>query len=149
MGRNLSGHGRRRSPLYPAMNITFFDREDATNSLNGMVVQHRERLLQILDGLRNRPPFVCELLGENGFHLYVGIGKLGHAQYSRSDGEPPYLLAVAPRPGRRDEHIEFLLWGTPTPISKRYCMPFDSTREIALHFLQTGRAHPGFIWEGI
>src|SRR5262249_36050375 len=132
-----------------AMNVTFFDREDKTNSLNGVAIQDRELLLRILSGLRSRPPFVCELLGENGFHLHVGIGKLGHAQYSRSDGEPPYLLAVGPRPGRRDEYLEFLLWGTPTPISKRYCMPFNSVREIAEYFLTTGCAHPGFTWEGI
>jgi Immunity protein Imm1 len=129
------------------MNVTFFDREDEANPLNGTVARHREQLLQILNGLRNRPPFVCELLGENGLHLHVGIGKLGHAQYSRSDGEPPYLLAMGPRPGRRDEYVDFLLGGTPTPISKRYCMPFDSIREIAAYFLETGRAHPSFAWE--
>lgn len=131
------------------MNVTFFDGEDNTNSLNGALIQDRERLLQILDGLRNRPPFVCELAGENGFYLHVGIGKLGHAQYSRMDGKPPYLLAVASQPGRRDQYIEFLLGGTPTPISKRYCMPFDSIREIAGYFLQAGRAHPNFSWEEI
>jgi hypothetical protein len=129
------------------MNVAFFDREDDANQLNGTIVQRREQLPQILDGLLNRPPFVCELVGENGFHLHVGVGRLGHAQYSRPDGEPPYLLAVAARPGRRHEHIEFLLGGTPTPISKRYCMLFASVREIAAHFLETGRTHPGFVWE--
>jgi hypothetical protein len=129
------------------MNLTFFDREDQANALNGSLVQDRERLLRILDGLRNRPPFVCELAGENGFYLHIGIGTMGHAQYSRMDGEPPYLLAVAPQPGRRDEYMDFLLWQTPTPISKRYCMPFDLIREIAGYFLETGNAHPGFGWE--
>ena len=131
------------------MNVTFLDGEDNKNSLNGSVIQDRERLLQTMDRLRTRPPFVCELAGETGFYLHVGIGKLGHAQYSRMDGEPPYLLAVAPRPGRRDEYIEFLLGGTPTPISKRYCMPFNLVREIAGYFLETGRAHPDFTWEEV
>jgi len=129
------------------VNVTFLDGQDNTNPLNGSVIQDRERLLEIFDRLRSRPPFVCELAGENGFYLHVGIGKLGHAQYSRMDGEPPYLLAVAPQPGRRDEYIDFLLWQTPTPISKRYCMPFDSIREIAGFFQETGRAHPSFAWE--
>jgi len=131
------------------MNVTFYDREDDTNSLNGTPVRDRDRLLKILDRLQDRPPFVCELVGDTGFHLHVGIGNLGHAQYSRVDGEPPYLMAIAPQPGRKEEHFEFLLWGTPTPISKRYCMPFDSVREIAGHFLETGRTHPGFAWEEI
>ena len=131
------------------MNITFFDEQDDTNSLNGTVVQDREHLLRILDGLRNRSPFVCDLVGTNGFHLDIGIGAMGHAQYSRMDGEPPYLLAVAPQPGRRDEYIDFLLWQTPTPISKRYCMPFESVRDIAAYFLETGRTHPLFAWEEV
>ena len=73
------------------MNVTFLDGQDNTNPLNGSVIQDRERLLEIFDRLRSRPPFVCELAGENGFYLHVGIGKLGHAQYSRMDGEPPYF----------------------------------------------------------
>jgi hypothetical protein len=50
------------------MNVTFFDREDEANPLNRTAIQDRERLLQILDGWRNRPPFVRELAGENGFY---------------------------------------------------------------------------------
>jgi hypothetical protein len=131
------------------MNVTFFDREDRANDLNGTVIRENERLFHILDNLRNRPPFVCELIGENGFHLHVGIGTLGHAQYSRSDGSPPYLMAVAPRPKQEEEDTEFALGGTPTPISNRYCMPFNFVRKIAGYFLETGRAHPDFFWESI
>jgi len=129
------------------MNVTFSDLEDRTNSLNGTVARDRERLLQILEGLRNRPPFARELTGDNGFLLDVGIGTLGHAQYCRSDGEPPYLLAVAPPPRRAGRSVELLVGGTPTPIASRYCMPFHWVSEIAGYFLETGRAHPAFMWE--
>ena len=129
------------------MNVIFFDRQDQENPLHGVVVRDRERLLQILNGLLIRPPFVCELQGENDFLLHVGVGEFGQAQYSRADGKPPYLMAVAPDPGPKEEDIEFLLGGTPTPISKRYCMPFKFICEIAGYFVETGRAHPGFSWE--
>jgi hypothetical protein len=129
------------------MNVIFFDREDDTNELNGAEIRDKARLLQVLDGLLDRPPFVGELEGDNGFHLHIGIGKLGHAQYSRLDGEPPYLMALAPNPAQED--VEFLIGNTPTSISNRYCMPFGLVREIADHFLDTGRAHPGFSWEEI
>jgi hypothetical protein len=131
------------------MNTIFFDGEERTNPLNGSIIQDRGRLLQILNGLRNRQSFICELRGENGFLLHIGIGELGHAQYSRSDGKPPYLMAVAPLPASEGEDTEFLLGGTPTPISNRYCMPFEFVREIAAYFLETGGAHPGFSWEEI
>lgn len=129
------------------MNTTFFDREDLKNRLNGVIIQDRKRLLQILDELRKRPPFICELVGENGFHLHIGIGELGHAQYSRSDGEPPYLMAIAPHPTNKEEDTEFLIGQTPTPVSNRYCMPFELIRDIAGCFLETGQTHPGFSWE--
>jgi hypothetical protein len=129
------------------MKATFLDCQDSTNELNGAVVQDKTRLFQILDSLLDRRSFVGELVSESGFNLHLGIGKLGHAQFSRSDGEPPYLMAVAPHPARRDR--EFLMGGTPTSISNRYCMPFGLVREIAGHFLDTGRAHPGFSWEEI
>ena len=131
------------------MNVTFFDIEDQANDLNGTVIRDSKRLFQILEGLRSRPPFVCELVGANGFELLVGVGANGCAQYGRSRVLPPYLVALAP--GRERDHgeTEFLAGGTPSPISNRYCMPFDSVREIAGYFLETGRTHPAFSWEEV
>ena len=80
------------------MNISFLDTEDEANRLNGKIISDWERLLGILEGLRTREPFVCKLTGENGFELDVGIGKKGCVQYGRTDGLPPYLMAVAPFP---------------------------------------------------
>ena len=131
------------------MTIIFFDREDSENDLNGTTIRNDEQLSKVLEGLRVRAPFVCELVGDSSFHLHVGVGEVGHAQYSRLDGEPPYLMAVAPHPNEREQYTEFLLGGTPTPISSRYCMPFELVRKIAEYFLETGRAHPGFTWEEV
>ncbi len=129
------------------MNVTFFDIEDSSSILNETVVQDTRRLFQILDSLRNRASFFCKLVGENKFKLTIGIGNIGCAQYSPSDGSPPYLVALAPEKEGAKGNNEFFAGGTPTPVSKRYCMPFDSVREIAAYFLETGRTHPAFRWE--
>jgi hypothetical protein len=130
------------------MSVTFFDREDDANYLNGTIIRDRNRLFQILEDLRSREPFVCELVGDNGYCLHVGVGEYGNVQHSRLDGDPPYLMAVnRSSEGEVDEYIEFLLGGTGTPISKRYCMPFDSVLEIVGYFFETGRIHPAFAWD--
>lgn len=147
--RRADGIGRAaRSLAWCAMNVVFLDTEDQANSLNGTVIGDRQRLFQIFAGLHDRPPFICWLTGENGFRVDVGIGPLGFVQYSRNDGEPPYLVAVSPRiaPG---DYTAFLCGSTPTEIPNRYCMPFELVREIAGHFLETGRTHPTFSWESI
>jgi hypothetical protein len=131
------------------MMITFFDRDDTANELNGTLIRDGARLLQILQSLQNRIPFFSELVGENGFCLLVGIGKLGCAQYSRCDGSTPYLMAVAPNPSSQDQSHSFLMAGTSTPISGRYCMPFETVMAIAGHFQKTGTIYPKLSWEAI
>jgi|EndMetStandDraft_2_1072991.scaffolds.fasta_scaffold91993_3 hypothetical protein len=131
------------------MIVTFFDREDETNHLSRTVIGDNDRLFQILEGLRNRLPFFCELVGENGFHLMVGVGEMGCVQYSRCDGTPPHLVAIADSQQLRDGYSEFLINGTPTPVPNRFCMPFDSILEIVGYFRETGRAHPECKWEEI
>jgi hypothetical protein len=131
------------------MIVTFFDREDQENPLHGAVIRDSERLFQILEALRGRSPFICELVGENDFLIHIGIGEKGSVQHSRCDGRPPYLLAVAPHQERSVGYTEFLMGGTPCPISNRYCMPFEAVHEIARYFLETGEAHPDFKWENV
>jgi hypothetical protein len=58
-------------------------------------------------------------------------------------------MAVAPFPENKEEETEFLMGGTPTPISNVYCMPFDRVREIVGYFMHTGIAHPQFSWDPI
>jgi hypothetical protein len=134
------------------MIVTFFDREHNGSDLDGVVIRNTAQLFQLLESFASRVPFICELVGENGYDLLVGVGTKGFVQYSRTDGDPPYLVAVAPDAAGREEHedeIEFVMGGTATPIPFRNCMPFHNVREIAGYFLETGLIHPAFVWEQV
>jgi hypothetical protein len=132
------------------MNAVFNDFQEPCSPLDGATVRNREELFELLDSLRNRAPFVGELVGDNGYKLLLGIGpEVGSVQHSPSDGDVPYLMAVAVDDHCKDEYVEFLCGDTPSPISKRYCLPFESVKEIAAHFLETGERSPAVRWEEI
>jgi hypothetical protein len=131
------------------MTVRFFDRQDESNPLNGHAVEHDDDLLEILDGLRGRDPFFAELVGENQYNLLLGLGGIvGSVQYSRSDGRPPYLMAVGPEesPGR---YLEFLIGNTLTPVPRRFGLSYEVMREVAAHFQRTGERCPGVSWEEV
>jgi len=93
---------------------------------------------------------LAQLFGDNGYNLMVGIGGTsGCVQYSRSDGNSPYLVAVAANPTAEEGDIEFLCGNTPTPVSKRYILPFEKVKEIASYFLETGARSAKVRWEEI
>jgi hypothetical protein len=97
-----------------------------------------------------KEPFFCELISDNGYKLLIGIGKrIGCVQYSRIDGVPPYLIALKDTSDGEQGYIEFLIDGTPTPVSMRYCIPLEDVRQIANHFLKTGELDSSFLWEEI
>jgi hypothetical protein len=132
------------------MTLTFFDRQDPSNHLNGAKLRNQEELLEVLDALQNRKPFFCELVGENGYTLLLGIGPVwGFAQYSPGDGSTPYLMAVNPSEQECRDHVEFLTASTPTPVSKRYCVPLDTVTQAAAYFIDTGDRSPALLWEVI
>ena len=132
------------------MIVRIYDYQDQTSSANGLAVTNDDQLSQVLDGLRTREPFFAELLGENGYMLLIGIGGTsGCAQFSRSDGEPPYLMAVAPDPIPEHKQVEFLCGNTPTPVPSRYILPFDKIKDIASQFRRTGRRSTDVSWEEI
>jgi hypothetical protein len=131
------------------MIVTLYDRDDKTNPLHGTAIRDNSRLFQILRSMRNRSPFICELVGENGYFLYVGIGKVGFVHYLALDGRPPHLIALSPKSEPEHSEIEFMMGGTPTPISTRYCLPFDDVLQIAGYFRETGRTYPGVSWEEV
>jgi hypothetical protein len=126
--------------------VTFNDWEEDENPLNGTVIRSSDELRKILLGLRIREPFACELEGENGACLVLGIGRLGTAQYNREQGGP-YFLAVTTRKVIADTEMEFLAGGTPTPFEAR--LPFGDIIKIAVHFMETGEPCPSFSWEMI
>jgi len=132
------------------MKAIFNDLQDPTSHLHGVTVHDCDELFALLDSARNRKLFVCELVGENGYKLTLGIGKdFGFVQHSAADGDAPYLLAVAPDKCCELEYIEFLAGNTPTPIPQRFCLPFEAVKEIAAYFIETGQRSPAFAWEEI
>jgi hypothetical protein len=132
------------------MIVRFLDQQDESNPLNGSIIADSEQLSRLLDSLRTRTPFLAQLFGDNGYSLMVGIGgTIGCVQYSRSDGNSPYLVAVAPNQTPEDGDIEFLCGGTATPVSKRYILPFEKVKEIAGYFLETGARSAKIRWEEI
>ncbi len=132
------------------MIVRILDQQDESSSINGLVVTNDEQLSEVLESARTRQPFFAGLIGENGYELLIGIGEsFGCAQYSRSDGEPPYLVAVSPARIIGHDHIEFLAGNTPTPISSRYILPFEKVKEIASYFRATGMRSTDVSWEQI
>ena len=132
------------------MTVSFFDGQDPSNPMNGTRINNKIELDETLETLRNREPFFFELVGENGYKLLVGFGKaIGCVQHSRTDGDSLYLVAVAPGAGETSDYFEFLAGGTPTPISKRYCMPWEQVRQIVAYFLETGDRSPDIAWDKI
>jgi hypothetical protein len=117
----------------------------------GEAISSPEQLAAAIDRVATREPACHELLGENGCSLMMGIGRtLGCVQFSHQDYDPPYLLATTEEAKRSGEgDMEFLMGETPTPIRKRYCLPLDLVKEIAIHFLKTGEPSQAVEWEKV
>jgi hypothetical protein len=132
------------------MNVRFQDLEEHDNPRNGERFADTHELVALLEQLRrSRSPFMCELVGDNGTTLTVGIGgDNGCVQHARGDGTPPYLMALMPPEGQSVLHeMEFLVGGTPTPIEGRYCLPFGKLAEIVAEFAASGKRSDAVNWE--
>jgi hypothetical protein len=128
----------------------FFDLQEDSNPSNGAEITDVSQLLEIIDGLLERPPFICELVGDNGFGLSFGIGRpIGCAQYRSTDGRPPYFVTTSGDADIAEDEFEFLMGDTLTPISGRYCIKFDLLKEVAAHFQETGQRSTLVEWEEI
>lgn len=73
------------------MKVEFFDRQNAQNPLNGLNVDERSRLSDLLDQMQERVPFFSELLGQNGYKLLLGIGGAKVAFSSAAVMAPPRI----------------------------------------------------------
>ena len=132
------------------MTVTFFDRQEESNSLNNTRISEKAELVEILHALKTREPFFCELVGKNGFNMLLGVGGIvGCAQYSRSDGSSPYMMAVEPGDVETPGYAEFLITDTLTQVPRHFCIPFESVTLVAVHFLETGERSPLVTWEEI
>ena len=130
--------------------VTFFDREELSNSINGMSIGNQAELDSVLEKLGDREPFFFELLAENDYKLLVGFSNtVGCVQHSPANGDSPCLVAITPTEQVTEDYFEFLAGGTATPISKHYCMSWGQVRQITAHFLKTGDPSPDCLWEEI
>ena len=131
------------------MRAQFFDRQDAENPLNGKMLDDPAVLQEIVHSSQERAPFLAELIGINERKLLLGLGSAyGCVQFSSTDGEPPYLMAVAEKPEQEGEQA-FLMGNTPTPVPQRYCIPMRKVVEIATVFLISGERASNVEWEEI
>jgi len=131
------------------MMVRFVDRQDSSNPDNERSVSDSRALLDVLDRQTARTPFFCELIGANGYTLLIGIAnEVGCAQYSRTDGNPPYFMAVG-KNSEGEQYVEFLIGDTGTPVDERYCLPFSVIKSIACHFTDTGEKLESVRWEEI
>jgi hypothetical protein len=118
------------------MNILYANQQDKLDATNGAIIAEGAKPAELLEGRRKKPPFLARLSADNGFELMIGIGgNFGCAQYSRSDGMPPYLMAISANPPMKSGGIEFLTADTPTPIAAREILAFHELKEVAIHFL--------------
>jgi hypothetical protein len=125
-------------------------RQDLENPLNGCSFDNAKSLIEQLQALADRPPFFCELEGHNGYTLLVGLGRSWSCvQYSRTDGQPPYWMALSPDHGASGDDLCFLIGGTATPIRSHYRLSFDTVEEMVSHFVETGERGPLLEWEEI
>src|ERR1700728_975486 len=121
------------------MKVRFLNHQDKVDPMNRTIIAGGTQLAELLNRSREKPPFVAQLTADNGYQVKIGISeKLACAQYSRTDGTPPYLMAVSSEPPMNRGCFEFLAANTPTPIAARYIISFDELKEVVLHFLQTG-----------
>ncbi len=130
------------------MRIQYFNHQDKLDPMHGAVVAASEQLAELLDETKRKPPFIAKLKGDNGFEILTGIGEqFCCAQYSSSDGNPPYLMAMSAQPPLQRGCVEFLTADTPTPTPARYIIHFDELKAILFYFLQTGEPSNLVSWE--
>jgi hypothetical protein len=123
--------------------------DGARDPFDGVQVDSAEKLRDILDQLQLRDPFILELGGDNGYRLTVGVGgPVSCIQFASSDGEPPYLVAVAKtrEPSIDAASYVFLCGDQDTEIPNNHCVPFNVLRSVASHFIDTGERSQEVDW---
>lgn len=132
------------------MKVRYVNQQDKSDPMNGIVVTRRTQLIEMLNARRTNAPFFARFSGDSGFKLMVGIGGgIGCVQYSPSNGEPPYLMAVSPHPPMKRGYAEFLVSDTLTPVAARYIISFDEVKKIVVDFLETGERSNAVSWQAL
>lgn len=132
------------------MTVTFFDRGDLANPLNGSELDSVLDLELALRRPAEREALVCELAAPDGRTLWVGLGgELGYVQYRAGGGIRTRLMA-APRGSRQSQgSAELMLGDTPTGVPIRYRLTAQLTFQTAAYFLETGGLNPDVTWQAV
>jgi hypothetical protein len=136
------------------MTFKFFDRQDLSNPLNGTAMRNDTELIESIDWLNGRAPFVAGLQAENGCYLQVGLGgEMGFAQYSDGQGSS-WVALERDAPARNalpdeeyEECLEFLIGDTLSPIPRRFGLGPERVRQVAVEFRHTCERSPAVLWE--
>jgi len=132
------------------MIVRFFDRQHPDNPLNGRSFEDFDSLITILNPTKHEHPFFCELIGQNDYKILIGVGDpWSCSQYSREDGNPPYLMALHSEVNEDGNDLEFLIGYTLTPVPYRFRLSRSQLEEIVRYFIETGKCAPNFRWEEI
>lgn len=113
-------------------------------------VSDEKGLRDLLYNLVKEESRVVILEIEDGSIFTLGVGlPYGFVQYSKS-GRPPYLVASDKGISEvidSDDEIEFDANGTPTPIPKRLCLPYERIVAIITHFFKSHELPRYVEWE--
>ena len=132
------------------MDAWFNDFQDQSSRLHRAMVSNKAQVCALLDEARSRKAFGCELVGENGYQLTLGIGKdVGFVQYGPSSGALRYLMALAPGKQVEQEHMDFLIGDTATEIPRRFSVPLALVKKIAVYFVEMGERSLAVSWEEV
>jgi hypothetical protein len=132
------------------MIVRFYDRQDPTNHLNATAFEDADLLISALHDMQKRQPFFCELYGESQHRLMVGLGnRWSCVQYSKEDGEPPYLMALAEGAMRDGDDLQFLINNTATPVPFRFGLSQNTFWQIVRVFCEAGERSGSVQWEEI
>ena len=132
------------------MIVNFYDRQHLDNPLNGSSFGSGDSLISFMQTLTNRRPFFCDIIGDNEYKILVGLGEpWSCVQYSRADGDLPYLMALHNKDGDDGDDLEFLIGGTATPVPYRFRLSKSELEEIVQYFVETGEYAPNVSWEEI
>ena len=130
------------------MIVRYLNHQDKHDPLNQKNIMQPQQLMELLNCRRKQSPFIAELSADNGFQITFGLSiESCVAQYSRANGDPPYLMAISHHPPLRTGYFEFLTANTPTPFAARYIIAFDELKEVLLYFLQTGQRSASVDWQ--
>jgi hypothetical protein len=128
---------------------THFSHMGSKNKIgDGAILHSAKDVTELLAQLRLGDPVMCNFEAEDGDFLTVGVGAdVGCVQFTGSDHQPPYLMAVG------DQSVAgnrlFDLDGSETEVEEQYCLSFTLLEKIVQHFVENGQMLQTVSWEEV